>query len=74
MSLELDATFSSRKGKHKEDILEAFKQVRVNLLLLEAIKQISAYAKFLKDMCTFKRKSKDDKPPKVFLSEQVSSI
>ena len=46
----------------------------VNLPLVEAIKQISTYAKFLKDMCTFKRKSKDNKYSKVFLSEQVRSI
>jgi len=38
------------------------------------IKQILAYAKFFKDMCTFKRKSKDDKSQKVILSEQVRSI
>jgi len=31
-----------------------------------------AYAKFLKDMCTFK--SKDDKSKKVLLSDQVSHI
>jgi len=41
---------------------------------LEAIRQIPAYAKFLKDMCTLKRKSKDDKSKKVLLSEQMSSI
>ena len=70
----LDAPFSSKKGKHREDILETFKQVSINLPLLEAIKQTPAYAKFLKDICTFKRKSKDDKSLKVFVSEQVSSI
>jgi len=70
----LDAHFPSRKDKHREDILETFKQVKVNLPLLEAIRQIHAYTKFLKDMCTFKAKSKDDKSQKVVLSEQVSSI
>jgi len=70
----LDATFPSNKDKQRDDILETFKQVKVNLPLLEAIKQISAYARFLKDMCTFKRKSKDGKSKKVLLSEQVSSI
>jgi len=67
----LDAPFPSKKDKQRDDILETFKQVKV---LLEAIRQIPAYAKFLKDMCTFKRKSKDDKSKKVLLSEQVSSI
>ena len=32
------------------------------------------YAKFCKYMCTFKRKSKDAKSQKVFLSKQVSTI
>jgi len=70
----LDAPFPSRKDKQRDDILETFKQVKVNLPLLEAIGQIPAYAKFLKDMCTFKRKSKDSKSQKALLSEQVSSI
>jgi len=46
----------------------------VNLALLEAIREILAHAKFLKDVCTFKRKSKDDKSKKLLLSEQVCSI
>ena len=70
----MDAPFPSRKDKQRDDILEIFKQVKVNLPLLEAIRQIPTYAKFLKDMCTFKRKSKDNKSEKVLLSEQVSSI
>ena len=65
----LDAPFPSKKDKQRDDILETFKQVKVNLPLLEAIRQIPTYAKFLKDMCTLKRKSKDDKSKKVLLSE-----
>ena len=42
-SQALDAPFPSRKDKQREDILETFKQVKVNLSLLEAIKQIPAY-------------------------------
>ena len=34
----LDAPFPSRKGKQRDDILETFKQVKVNLPLLEAIR------------------------------------
>ena len=49
-------------------------QLKVNLPLLEAIGQISTYVKFSKDMCPFKRKSKEDKSQKIFLSEQVRSI
>ena len=51
---------------------EVFKQVKINILLLDAIKQIPSYAKFLKDMCTAKRKHNVLK--KVFLTKQVSSI
>ena len=48
------------------------KQVKVNIHLLDAIKQIPSYAKFLKDLCTFKRKLNVHK--KTFLTEQVSAI
>ena len=40
--------------------------------MLDAIKQFSSYAKFLKDMCTVKRKLNVKK--KAFLAEQVSAI
>ena len=35
-------------------MLELFKQVRINLPLLDAIKQVLTYAKFLKDLYTQK--------------------
>ncbi|KAI5659590.1 hypothetical protein M9H77_28383 [Catharanthus roseus] len=63
-----------RKDNKMEDILETFKEVKINLPLLDAIKQVQAYAKFLKDMCTFKRKSKSSVSKKIFLTEQVNSI
>ena len=44
-----------KKGPQGEDMLEVFRQVKINLPLLDSIKQISAYAKFLKDLCTQKR-------------------
>ena len=37
-----------KKGKSTCEILEIFKQVSVNIPLLDAIKQVSSYAKFLK--------------------------
>ena len=40
--------------------------------MLDVIKQVPSYAKFLKDLCTVKRKHKVQK--KAFLAEQVSSI
>ncbi|KAL4296425.1 hypothetical protein GQ457_12G013270 [Hibiscus cannabinus] len=54
------------------EILELFKQVKINIPLLDAIKQVPSYAKFLKDMCTVKRKHNVQK--KAFLTETVSSI
>jgi hypothetical protein len=61
-----------KKGTTNQDVLEVFKQVKINIPLLDAIKQISSYSKFLKDLCTVKRKFFVQK--NVFLIEQVSSI
>ncbi|XP_059623121.1 uncharacterized protein LOC132266286 [Cornus florida] len=49
--------------------MEMFKQVKINLPLLDAIQQIPAYAKFLKDMCTQKRCSSSYVPKNVLLTE-----
>ena len=49
-----------------------FKQVRINIVVLEAIKQIPSYAKFLKDLCTMKRRV--NAYEKAFLMEQASAI
>ena len=38
------------------DFLKTFRRVEVNIPLLDAIKQIPKYAKFLKDLCTHKSK------------------
>jgi hypothetical protein len=43
-----------RKGTTNQDVLEVFKQVKINIPLLDVIKQIPSYAKFLKDLCTVK--------------------
>ncbi|GJY80388.1 hypothetical protein Tco_0493139 [Tanacetum coccineum] len=53
---------------------ETFKQVKINLPLIDAIKQIPAYAKFLKDLCTQKRKLKATLPKKIDLTEHVSVV
>ena len=39
-------------------MLETFRKVQVNVPLLNAIKQVPRYAKFLKELCTTKRKLK----------------
>jgi len=45
-----------RKVNHNSEIFETFKQVKINIPLLDAIKQVPSYAKFLKDLSTVKRK------------------
>ncbi|XP_026428775.1 uncharacterized protein LOC113324693 [Papaver somniferum] len=45
-----------KKVTHYNEMLEMFKRVNINIPFLEAIKQIPAYAKFLKDLCIQKRK------------------
>ena len=46
--------------------------MKVNIPLLDIIKQAPAYAKFLKDLCTIKKGLGIEK--KAFLTEQVSAI
>uniref|UniRef100_A0A6I9QLL2 Uncharacterized protein LOC105037781 n=1 Tax=Elaeis guineensis var. tenera TaxID=51953 RepID=A0A6I9QLL2_ELAGV len=63
-----------KKSIKMNEILELFKQVQINLSLLDAIKQVLTYAKFLKDLCTQKHKSKAQISRKIHLTEQTSSI
>nr|GEU89810.1 hypothetical protein [Tanacetum cinerariifolium] len=68
------STRLAKKGPHYEDMWETFKQVKINLPFIDAIKQIHAYAKFLKDLCTQKRKLKATLPKKIDLTEHVSVV
>ena len=61
-----------KNATKQEGILEVLRQVKVNIPLLDMIKQVPTYAKFLKDLCTVKKGLGIDK--KAFLTEQVSSI
>ena len=61
-----------KRVKNQTKILEVFRQVKVNIPLLDIIKQVPTYAKFLKDLCTVKRGLNVEK--KSFLTEQVSAI
>ena len=67
-----------RKVSHNFEILETFKQVRINIPLLDVIKHVPSYAKLLKDLCTVKRKlnvkKKDFLVKQVSVVEQVSAI
>ncbi|GKC61757.1 putative nucleotidyltransferase, ribonuclease H, partial [Tanacetum coccineum] len=64
----------AKKGPHSKDMWETFKQVKINLPLIDAIKQILAYAMFLKDLCTQKRKLKATLPKKIDLTKHVSAV
>ncbi|KAI5338378.1 hypothetical protein L3X38_017649 [Prunus dulcis] len=61
-----------QNDKYKGDIMEQFKKVQINIPLLEAIKQIPSYAKFLKDICTHKRRFEAHE--KVMLSDNMSAV
>ena len=74
---ELRAPFPHRlrANKHSEQmekILEIFKQVKVNIPLLDVIQQVPTYAKFLKDLCT--QKWHTQVPKKVFLGVGLSEV
>ena len=63
---------TKKKAINQAEILEVLRQVKVNIPLLDMIKQVPTYAKFLNDLCTVKRGFNIDK--KAFLTEQVSAI
>nr|KYP33483.1 hypothetical protein KK1_045656 [Cajanus cajan] len=55
-----------------KEILETFRKVEVNIPLLDAIKQILRYAKFLKELCTHKRKMKGNE--RISMGRNVSAL
>ena len=61
-----------KNSVNQTKILEVLRQVKVNIPLLDMIKQVPTYAKFLKDLCTVKRGFNVNK--KAFLIVQVSAI
>ncbi|CAL8989151.1 unnamed protein product, partial [Prunus brigantina] len=58
----------TKKDQGFDEIMETFKKVQINIPLLNAIAQIPKYAKFLKDLCTNKRRFKEHE--QVALSEE----
>ena len=72
-----DVPFPSRflqstKEEEEKDVLETFRKVQVNIPLLDAIKQIPKYAKFLKKLCTTRKRIQEKEV--VHVSENVSAI
>ena len=61
-----------KKVNNHSEIYELFKQVKLNIPLLDAIKKITSYAKFLKNLCTVKRKLGVSK--EAFMTEQSTSL
>ncbi|XP_011098876.1 uncharacterized protein LOC105177421 [Sesamum indicum] len=62
----------SKEEEEEKDILETLLNVEVNIPLLDAIKQIPRYAKFLKELCANKSKLRDNE--RVSIGENVSAI
>ncbi|XP_071926075.1 uncharacterized protein [Coffea arabica] len=62
----------TKKAEKDKEILDVFRKVEINIPLLEAIKQVPKYAKFLKNLCTHKRKLRGDE--RVVVGENVSSM
>ncbi|KAM2016485.1 hypothetical protein ACFX16_046894 [Malus domestica] len=62
----------SKKEEAEKDILETFRKVQVNIPLLDANKQVPRYAKFLKELCTTRRRISNKEVVQV--SENVSAV
>ncbi|CAM8987361.1 unnamed protein product [Rhodiola kirilowii] len=62
----------SKQHVMDEDVFELFSKVEINIPLLEAIKQIPRYAKFLKELCTNRRRS--TKYDQELMSRNVSAV
>ncbi|XP_068344142.1 uncharacterized protein [Pyrus communis] len=60
------------KDQQLIDFIKTLAKVQINLPLIDAIKNIPLYAKFLKDVCTKKKKLVDFE--KVILTEQCSAV
>ncbi|XP_023729289.1 uncharacterized protein LOC111876964 [Lactuca sativa] len=63
---------SKSKREKENEIMEMFRKVEVNIPLIDAIKGVPRYAKFLKELCTSKKKLKGNETIKV--GENVSAV
>ncbi|XP_027158459.1 uncharacterized protein LOC113760082 [Coffea eugenioides] len=65
--------FENPKKQDKEkEVLEIFRKVQINIPLLDAIKQVPKYAKFLRDLCVNRRRLRGDE--RVIVGENVSAV
>ena len=63
---------SKKSEEVDKELLDTFRKVEVNIPLLDAIKQIPKYAKFLKELCTHKRRLKGDE--RISMGRNVSAM
>ena len=63
------AMMETRKPDSGKDIYEIFRRCEVNIPLLDLLKFVPKYSKFLKELCNVKRNSKSKKGTKVRISE-----
>ncbi|XP_010268950.1 PREDICTED: uncharacterized protein LOC104605763 [Nelumbo nucifera] len=63
-----------RKDEQFKDFYETFRRCEANIPLFNALKQVPHYAKFLKELCTHKRKQKLKGCEKVRVRENVSAV
>ncbi|KAM1420937.1 hypothetical protein ACFX2I_003250 [Malus domestica] len=59
----------SKKDESDKDILDTFRKVQVNIPLLDAIKQVPKYAKFLKELCTTRKRASNKEVVRGFLDD-----
>nr|XP_027068970.1 uncharacterized protein LOC113694266 [Coffea arabica] len=59
----------SKKQDKEKEILEVFRKVEINIPLLDAIKQVPKYAKFLRDLCVNRRRLRGDE--RIIVGENV---
>ncbi|KAL7610709.1 hypothetical protein Lser_V15G12116 [Lactuca serriola] len=62
----------SKREREDNEIMDMFRKVEVNIPLIDVIKQVPRYAKFLKELCTSKKKLKENETVKV--GENVSVV
>ncbi|KAL0285305.1 UNVERIFIED_CONTAM: hypothetical protein Sangu_2785500 [Sesamum angustifolium] len=62
----------SKEEEQEREILDIFKKIEINIPLLDALKQIPKYVKFLKELCTNKGKLKDKK--RIIFGKNVSTV
>nr|XP_027122013.1 uncharacterized protein LOC113738951 [Coffea arabica] len=61
-----------KKQDKEKEILEVFRKVDINIPLLDAIKQVPKYAKFLRDLCVNRKRLRGDE--RIIVGENVSAV